>query len=105
MNREKIEERARAFAESVKGMNHRKTAAHDFMAGVDFAIANLGFPAWRDAVKDPPQKEVRVLVKREGCFLATGKLTYNTEKKRDEWHSGGSLRAWNVTHWMPLPDY
>lgn len=95
---ENIEIKSKEYAASKSGLNHRKTAARDFMEGYKYATQ------WIDAKSNPPEVGRRVLVKCSGTFVNTGMLRYNSEIKKYEWICGNSNRAWDIDFWLPLPE-
>lgn len=99
-----VEEKAKQYAESVRGLNHRKTAAPDFVKGAEFVLSAFDYK-WRDATKELPAYNTRVLVKKEGRFVNIGILVFDDGKKGgNKWLCGNSVRNWDIDYWMPLPE-
>ena len=54
-----IKEKAREYANGIHGITHKRTASVDFEKGAQFVLESM---KWRNAEKDPPPLDTRVLV-------------------------------------------
>lgn len=58
--------KAKEYADGIRGLTHKKTASVDFEKGAQFVLESM---KWRNAKKDPPPLDTRVLVKSSGKFV------------------------------------
>lgn len=103
MEKETVGEAAKRYAESVKGINHNKTAAFDFIKGYEYA---LNHQIWHDASVELPPLNTTVIVRKTGRWTNLGMLVnINDTGSKDEirWVCGNSIRNWYVEQWMYLP--
>lgn len=100
MNKDIIKMKAKEYADGIRGLTHKKTASVDFEKGAQFVLESM---KWRNAEKDPPPLDTRVLVKSSGKFVNTGMLVFDSEHKKNIWICGNTNRAWDINFWKPLP--
>lgn len=100
MNKDIIKMKAKEYADGIRGLTHKKTASVDFEKGAQFVLDSM---KWRNAEKDPPPLDTRVLVKSSGKFVNTGMLVFDSEHKKNIWICGNTNRAWDINFWKPLP--
>ena len=95
-----IKEKAREYANGIHGITHKRTASVDFEKGAQFVLESM---KWRNAEKDPPPLDTRVLVKSSGKFVNTGMLVFDSEHKKNIWICGNTNLSWDIDFWKPLP--
>lgn len=110
-----IEEAARNYAAGVTGVNHKKTAARDFVEGAKFAMSKA--PRWVSVKESLPPLGSTVIAKRAGRWINLARYLPVKEELigsrllhkvapsgKGEWIIGNTNRNWDVTHWMKLPE-